>query len=229
MDREYASATSLLSRLQSRALPPICASRERPAIVQAIESVVPELDPRRYESKAAPKRGARNHFVRAPACLELFASRFERFAILDHSALLRRPCRELRAARPRVEVSVRLRVRDTFDAPFGTHLLVDRVPVKRQRSVRTRAQVLRLRALEIGKEVETRFVRGFHQHEAHAGMAVAIHGRQRRARWIERLRLQRSRERVAKPEPRIVAVRTITTHRRPGSCPFAGKFAGKAC
>src|SRR5688572_4418957 len=79
------------SRLQALQAPLAVtrAARERPAVVQSITTVAPELDPVRHQPIAAPELRTRHARSVGEAKLHLGVTRFERSAIHDRRALSR--------------------------------------------------------------------------------------------------------------------------------------------
>src|SRR5436190_18991164 len=105
------------------------------AVVQTIGTAVPELDSRRNEAEAAPKRRPLYRLpLESPLDLAIFL--FERFPRGERLALVRCPCAQLAATWPGSEVLVGFVAGDAAHLPLDANLFVERGPVDAERRVR---------------------------------------------------------------------------------------------
>jgi len=103
----------------------------------------------------------------------------ELLAAGEDPPLSRRRRRELRPARSRGEVLVRLSVADALHRPLDAHLPPERVPVEEQGRMRVRVQLAALAAAVAGVEGEPVLVGALQQHHADRRRPSALGGGQR--------------------------------------------------
>src|SRR4029453_5616673 len=139
-------------------------SRRRGRIAPVPEPVVetegpalPELDRVGDEAVAAPVRRARHLRATEPFLLRGDPA-LELVAIVDHSALGRRPRADLGPPRPRGEVGVGLAVGPPFAVAGHRHLAIELAPQDDECRVRVLGELPALPALNIGVEDEPALV-----------------------------------------------------------------------
>src|SRR6185503_12537388 len=102
------------------------------APVEPTRHAFPELDALRSEAKPGPVWRTRNDLFLEPL-LELGDAGFQLPFTRDDAALLRRPCADLAAARPRAEVRVGFRCLDGNSLSLDANLHLERLPVEAHR------------------------------------------------------------------------------------------------
>src|SRR5262249_45083907 len=122
-------------------------------VVQAERAVLPELDQQRLHAEARPV-GRPRHLADHILGGHRRDALFQRKAAFQRSRLVGRPGADLAAARSRCEVGVGLLRHDLRDRPFEANLAPQRLPVKQQRSLGVRVQLLALAAVAVRIENE---------------------------------------------------------------------------
>src|ERR1700733_7573533 len=172
-----AMVVRFISRIEARLGPgcPRLVSRESNAIVQAIQSFLPEFDFLRYDTIARPEwrpwHGT-DAELRGIDCDCLL----ERQPAFQRRGLLARPSADLRHARPCREVGVGFLFRNWVHRAARTHLALQRFPVKRQRSVRRGLEFMTLDAVGIGVKYEAALIEALHQYHTRVGHPIGPNG-----------------------------------------------------
>src|SRR5580700_495775 len=155
-------------------LPPSFAfTGEEHPVVQAKRALLPELDPIRPHPEPGPIVRPRHHRQFGVLLGDARKASFEFAWVGERPRLVRGPGADLAVARPRGEIGVGLVIGDERDDAFDADLPLQRFPVKAQRCMRVRGQLLGLAALEIGVKYEAPRIRPLQQHRTQRGDAVA--------------------------------------------------------
>ena len=151
-------------------------------VMQAERPVLPELDPLRDHPKARPEIRPLD-LAEAELGGELGDALLQLEARGERPRLARRPGADPAAARPALEIGVRLGAVDRLDRPLDAHLALERLPVEQQRRARIGGEVGALAAFQVGVEDEAAGIDALEQHHPHRRLPGCIHRRELPSHW----------------------------------------------